>query len=93
MQSFEWDPDKASHNLAKHGVSFEEAQTAFEDSLFLAFEDPDHSEGERRYLLIGQSSRARLLVIAYTERRNKIRVITAREATRRERRAYEEDDL
>jgi hypothetical protein len=89
---FEWDPNKASHNLAKHGVSFEEAQTAFDDNLFLAFEDPDHSAGERRYILTGQSSRARLLVVAYTERRNKIRVISAREATRRERRAYEEDE-
>jgi uncharacterized DUF497 family protein len=91
VRSFEWDPNKASHNLAKHGVSFEEAQTAFDDNLFLAFEDPDHSEGERRYILIGHSSRTRLLVVAYTERRSRIRLISAREATRRERRAYEED--
>jgi uncharacterized protein len=91
VRRFEWDPTKASHNLEKHGVSFEEAQTAFDDSLFLAFEDPKHSEEERRYLLMGQSSRGRLLVVAYTERRDKIRVISAREATRRERKAYEED--
>jgi uncharacterized protein len=88
---FEWDPDKASRNLAKHGVPFDEAQTAFEDDLFVAFEDPDHSEGERRYILMGQSSRGRLLVIAYTERRGTARLISAREATRRERKAYEEE--
>jgi uncharacterized DUF497 family protein len=88
---FEWDPDKASHNLEKHGVSFDEARTVFDDSLFLAFADPDHSEGEERYLMIGQSAQGSLLVVAYTERRKVIRLISAREATRRERKTYEEE--
>ncbi len=91
MQRFEWDPEKATHNLSKHGVAFEEAQTAFDDAQFLAFEDPHHSEGEQRLLLLGHSERGRLLVIAYTERGERIRLISAREATRRERKAYEED--
>lgn len=91
VQRFEWDPDKASHNLAKHGVTFEEAQTAFADTLFLAFEDPNHSSEEQRFLLMGHSDRGRLLVVAYTERRARVRLISAREATRRERKAYEED--
>ena len=77
--------------MAKHGVPFEEAQTAFDDDLFIAFEDPKHSEGERRYILMGQSSHGRLLVVAYTDRRDRIRLISAREATRRERKTYEED--
>jgi uncharacterized DUF497 family protein len=87
---FEWDPAKYSQNRTKHGVSFEEASTAFEDDFFLCFADPDHSEGEVRYLLLGQSLQGRLLVIAYTERRGVVRLISAREATRRERKTYEE---
>lgn len=88
---FDWDPDKASSNLSKHGVSFDEARTVFEDDLFVAFGDPDHSEGEDRYLIMGQSAEGRLLVVAYTERGRRTRLISAREATRKERRAYEED--
>ncbi|MEO6195914.1 MAG: BrnT family toxin [Thermoanaerobaculia bacterium] len=87
---FEWDPDKAAHNLDKHGVTFEEAQTVFEDDLFVVFEDPDHSGYEKRYLIMGQSREGRLLVVSYTERSRRARLISARPATRRERKAYEE---
>ena len=88
---FEWDPVKDAHNRTKHGVSFEEARTVFEDDLFLCFADPAHSQGEARYLMLGQSRQGRLLMIAYTERDGTVRVISAREATRRERKSYEED--
>jgi uncharacterized DUF497 family protein len=88
---FEWDPDKAASNVSKHGVSFEEAQTVFEDDLFVAFGDPDHSLGEKRFIIMGKSIERRLLVVAYTERRGATRLISAREATKRERRAYEEE--
>jgi uncharacterized DUF497 family protein len=87
---FEWDPDKAAHNRKKHGVSFEEAQTVFEDDLFVVFEDPDHSIHEKRYLIMGQSNEGRLLVVSYTERARRVRLISARPANRREQRAYEE---
>ncbi|HEX3529923.1 MAG TPA: BrnT family toxin [Thermoanaerobaculia bacterium] len=87
----EWDPEKASHNLKKHGVSFEEAKTVFDDALFLVYADPAHSMEENRLLILGQSDRGRLLVVAYTERRKSVRLISAREATRRERKAYEEE--
>ena len=87
---FEWDPRKAEANLAKHQVFFEEAQTAFNDPLFIDFYDPDHSVEEERYILVGQSVEQRLLVIAYTERNDAIRLISAREATKMERKVYEE---
>jgi uncharacterized protein len=88
---FEWDPDKEVRNLEKHGVSFHEAKTVFDDDFFVAFSDPDHSIGERRYLIMGRSEQGRLLVVAYTERsERRIRLISAREATRRERKVYEE---
>lgn len=87
---FEWDPDKAARNLEKHGVSFEDAQTVFDDDLFVVFEDPDHSLHEKRYLIMGQSSEGRLLVVSYTERSRRVRLINARPATRHERKAYEE---
>lgn len=88
---FEWDPDKAAHNFTKHGVEFEEAKTVFQDSLFITFEDPDHSEGEERFIIVGQSRLGRLLVVSFTERKKQTRLISAREATRRERKDYEED--
>jgi len=81
---FEWDPDKAAHNLDKHGVTFEEAQAVFEDDLFVVFDDPDHSDYEKRYLIMGQSREGRLLVVSYTERSRHVRLISARPATRRE---------
>ncbi|MBI4782243.1 MAG: BrnT family toxin [Oscillatoriophycideae cyanobacterium NC_groundwater_1537_Pr4_S-0.65um_50_18] len=87
---FEWDDNKAARNLSKHGVSFEEAKTVFDDSLYVNFYDPDHSEDEARYLIIGISNRRRLLLVSYTERGDSIRLISAREVTRSEREAYEE---
>jgi uncharacterized DUF497 family protein len=87
---FEWNESKAERNLAKHGVSFEEARTVFDDPLYVDFYDPDHSEGEKRYLMVGESNQERLLIVSYTERENPIRIISAREVTRAEREAYEE---
>ena len=87
---FEWSENKAASNLSKHGVSFEEAKTVFEDPLYVDFYDPDHSDDEERYLIVGQSSRGRLLIVSYTERGDSIRLISARELTRAERSAYEE---
>jgi uncharacterized protein len=87
---FEWDKNKEARNLSKHGVSFEEAETVFDDPLFIDFYDPDHSEDEARYLIVGASNRRRLLIVSYTERGDSIRLISAREVTRSEREAYEE---
>jgi uncharacterized DUF497 family protein len=87
---FEWDESKAAVNLSKHGVAFEEAKTVFNDPLYIDFYDPDHSHDERRYLIIGESRQGRLLLVSYTERGNVIRLISAREATRTERKVYEE---
>ena len=86
---FEWDPAKATENATKHGVDFAEAMTVFGDLLEVVITDPDHSVGERRFLSMGMSSAARLLVVAYTERKGRIRVISAREATAGERKTYE----
>ena len=87
---FSWDPKKAAANLRKHGVSFPEAATAFRDPLSVTIPDPDHSVGEERFVLIGQSSAGRLLVVAHRELGPEIRIITARSATRPERDSYEE---
>jgi hypothetical protein len=87
---FEWDDDKAVTNLSKHGVSFDEAKKVFDDPLYVDFYDPDHSDDEERYLIVGKSNQGRLLIISYTERKNSIRIISAREVTRSEREAYEE---
>lgn len=87
---FEWNESKAARNLSKHEVSFEEAETVFDDPLYVDFYDPDHSEDEERYLMVGQSSRRRLLIVSYTERGDSRRLISAREVTRTEREAYEE---
>ena len=86
---FEWDPDKAATNVKKHGVEFPEAMTVFGDPLEVTIPDPDHSESEFRFLSLGMSARARLLVVAYTEREGRIRIINAREATSQERKQYE----
>ena len=88
---FEWDPEKARTNVAKHGVSFDEASTVFRDPLSIAIGDPLHSEDEDRLVLIGSSCRNRLLVVVHTERGDRIRIISARPATTRERLRYEED--
>ena len=89
--TFEWDPDKAKANLAKHGVGFLEAATVLGDPLSLTISDPIHSEGEQRFVSVGMSDRARLLVVAHTEWGERIRIISARRATRREQRAYERE--
>ena len=86
---FEWDIDKAASNIEKHGVSFAEATTIFGDPLEVAISDPDHSEEEFRFVSIGRSAQGRLLVVAYTEREARIRLISAREAAPKERRNYE----
>jgi uncharacterized DUF497 family protein len=90
--TFEWDPEKAESNRQKHGVSFEEAMSAFADSLSFTISDPDHSRGEQRYLLLGLSYERRLLVVFHTERGETIRIISARRAGRREKRLYEEGE-
>jgi uncharacterized DUF497 family protein len=89
---FEWDPQKAEANLERHGVTFTEAITVMGDPLEVTISDPDHSEGERRFLSLGMSDARRVLVVAYTERGTRIRLISAREPTARERRAYEAGD-
>ena len=86
---FEWDPEKAKRNLKKHGVSFDEAVTAFYDPLSATFSDSDHSEGEQRYITIGFSSQRRLVVVAHTEREEIVRIISARLATTHERKRHE----
>ncbi len=85
---FSWDSDKAAANAEKHGVTFEEATTAFGDPLSITVHDPEHSEDETRFVLVGQSFTGKLLVVVHSERESGIRVISAREATRRERRDY-----
>ncbi len=90
---FEWDAQKAASNLAKHGVTFAEAMTVFGDPLELLIADPHHSEDESRFLSMGLSATGRLLVVAYTERRGRVRIINAREATPRERKQYESTGL
>ena len=88
---FEWDPKKASANLAKHSVSFQEAATLFGHALSVTFPDPHHSVQESRYITLGISEQDRILVVAHAERAHDIvRIISARKATRRERRFYEE---
>jgi uncharacterized DUF497 family protein len=89
---FEWDPGKAADNLRKHRVSFHEGATVFDDPLSFTYPDPAHSISEDRYLTLGVSSRGRLLVVAYTDRGGRIRIINARTATRKEREFYEEGD-
>ncbi|HEX9422492.1 MAG TPA: BrnT family toxin [Pyrinomonadaceae bacterium] len=88
---FEWDRKKAENNLKLHGVSFDEAMTVFDDPLFLTFADPDHSEEEQRFMIMGESSNGKLLVVAHAKRSQVTRLISARKATRKERKSYEED--
>jgi uncharacterized DUF497 family protein len=87
---FEWDAKKAASNLRKHGVSFDEALTVFADPLGAIHDDPDHSANEYRELLVGHSSSDRLLIVSFTELPKSVRIISARRATRQERRDYEE---
>ena len=87
---FDWDPAKAAENLKNHRVSFEEASTVFGDPLAMLMADPDHSEEEERYLLLGLSLKGKLIVVSFAERPPKTRIISARDATRHERRQHEE---
>ena len=88
---WEWDEEKAAANLANHKVSFEEAKTVFDDLLYVDFYDPDHSYDEHRYLIVGESRQGRLLIVSYAEHGNTARLISAREVTAAERKAYEEE--
>lgn len=88
--TYEWDPAKAAANVKKHGVSFEEAASVFLDPSALTFWDPDHSAEEDREITIGRSARQRVLFVAHAPREDRIRIISARRATSKERRQYEE---
>ncbi|MGB5809888.1 MAG: BrnT family toxin [Polyangiales bacterium] len=88
---FEWDAEKAASNLKKHGVSFQEAATAFGDPFSATIADPDHSEDEDRYVLLGQTYQGRLVVVVHTDREETIRIISARLASGRERKSYEQE--
>ena len=88
--NFQWDDNKARSNLAKHGVSFEEAATVFGDALSLTIPDPAHSQKEDRFIILGMSHKGKLLVVVHTERGDSIRLISARRASRRERQSHEE---
>jgi uncharacterized DUF497 family protein len=88
---FEWDNNKAQQNLKKHVVSFEEASTVFGDPLSITIEDPLHSVNEERFVIIGKSYLQRTLVVVFTEKGYNIRIISARLATSRERKTYEEN--
>lgn len=87
---FEWDPDKAELNLRKHDISFAEAGTVFGDDLAVTVPDPDHSLDEDRFITIGWSNRRRLVMVSHTDRNNRVRIISARELTKTERKEYEE---
>ncbi len=89
---FEWDPRKAASNAKKHGLGFEEAATAFADPLSMTVPDPDHSDEEDRFVLLGLSFRGRLVVVVHSERGEAIRIISARFATARERMSYEDNE-
>jgi uncharacterized protein len=88
---FDWDEEKAKNNLIKHGVSFDEVISVFDDPLFLTFADPKHSSQEQRFIIMGESATGQLLVVSYTDRKDIIRLISARPVTRKERKAYESE--
>jgi len=88
--NFEWDPKKATANVKKHGVTFQEAATIFGDPLAITFDDPDHSLSENRYITFGLSLQKRLIVVSHTERGERTRIINARLMNREERKIYEE---
>jgi hypothetical protein len=90
---FDWNPEKALINQKKHQVSFVEASTVFNDPLAMTFDDPSHSISEQRYITMGFSDQNRLIVVSYTERNDKIRIISGRLATPREKRFYEQGEL
>lgn len=86
---FKWDPQKSKINIEKHGINFDEASTVFKDTLSLTIEDPLHSYDEERLVIIGMSFKNRLLIVVHTEREKTIRIISARKATKKERKYYE----
>lgn len=88
---FEWDPQKAAQNLRKHKVPFAEATTVFNDPEGVSVSDPDHSEEEDRFIIVGMSNRSRLLIVSFVERGERYWIISARKLTRSERNTYEED--
>ena len=87
---FDWDENKARLNLTNHDISFDEAKTIFDDPLYVDFFDPDHSDSENRYLRFGMSDQHRLLLVSHTERGDTLRIISARLATKNERKTYEQ---
>jgi uncharacterized DUF497 family protein len=89
IMKFEWDKLKSEINQRKHGVSFQEASTVFADLLAISFDDPDHSVNESRFLIFGLSKFDRLLTVSFTEREDVVRIISARETTKTERKIYE----
>ena len=89
--TFEWDEEKSKENLRKHGVSFNEAKTVFNDPFGMTIADPDHSLREDRYIDMGMSSRGRILTVWYTERGPNIRIVGSRKAAPSQRQQYEED--
>ena len=91
MIEFEWDPTKATRNLRKHGVAFREAAMVFGDPFGITVYDPDHSEQEDRFITIGWSAAGRLLIVAHPDRGARIRILSARQLGRRERREYEDE--
>ena len=88
--TYEWDPVKAATNVRRHRVTFEEAASVFLDPTALTFRDPDHSQVEEREITIGRSARQRVLFVAHAAREGAVRIISARRATRREQKQYEE---
>ncbi len=92
MIIFEWDQEKAEKNIQNHRVSFNEASTVFNDPLSLTIHDPLHSDKEDRFVIIGNSYKNRLLLVVHVERGDKIRIISARKATRKEKKHYEENE-
>jgi uncharacterized DUF497 family protein len=88
---FEWDEKKAASNARKHGVTFAEAAMVFGDPLAITFGDPDHSGEEERFITIGQSVRIRLVIVSDTDRQGRVRIISARKATRTEQAIYEDE--
>ncbi|MEO8348738.1 MAG: BrnT family toxin [Acidobacteriota bacterium] len=87
---YEWDPRKAAANFRKHRVAFTEAATVFLDPLAVTYQDPDHSETEHRYITVGESTRSRVTLVSHLDRRDRIRIISARRATRKEAHEYRE---
>lgn len=92
-EGFEWDPAKAATNLRKHGVSFEEASTVFDDALSITIDDEAHSDEEPRFVTMGRSDPGRLVTVCHCDRNQRIRIISARPAERYEQRQYEQENI